>query len=172
MQGALCAGDPWGDWGSRQCVVTGPSVVVGHAHLWSLRWLWRFAPAPVAMQEAPCCLRAHRTEKEVPMAALLPAPLTMVLCFSGRSRPPPALPQLWCTAPEPPRAICTQPTPVLSLELTSKAHVSVPSPCPHVSDCGVPGAVPITCFALLNLAAALFSDALRLLLHPSRSPTR
>ena len=29
------------------------------------------------MQEAPCCLRAHHTEKEVPVAALPPAPLTL-----------------------------------------------------------------------------------------------
>ena len=44
----LCSGNLWGDWGSRQCLVMGPSVLVDCAHLWSQSWLQRFAPAPVA----------------------------------------------------------------------------------------------------------------------------
>ena len=34
-------------------------MVVGSAHLWSVRWLHQFAPTPIAAQEAPCRLSTH-----------------------------------------------------------------------------------------------------------------
>ena len=55
---ALCACGPWGDCGCRQCLVTGPLVVVGHANLWSPTWLWQFSPGPhrwhVSRERASC----------------------------------------------------------------------------------------------------------------------
>ena len=89
--------------------------------LWSLRWLWQFAPTTCI----PCCLwpvqkvahppyptakashrpRAHAcAEKEIPMVVLplllLPS-LTIASCFSLASRPPPQFPQLWFSASQP-----------------------------------------------------------------------
>ena len=46
LQGPLQS-NPCGDWCGRQCSAMGPSVVELHAHLWSPRWLWKFAPAPI-----------------------------------------------------------------------------------------------------------------------------
>ena len=106
---------------------------------------------------------------------LLPSP-TKAPCFFSRPRLPPRFPQLWCPTPQPlahcsltPQAISTQPIIVLSLELTSGARVSVPSPCPSVSCCGVCGqwyqwSVPLSlCVALLRPAAVLLSEAWRTL---------
>ena len=67
----LCGRNPWGDCGSRQCLVTGPSVVVACTHFWSPRWLQQFARTPVACTRGAYHLRAHGCiEKEVPMAVL------------------------------------------------------------------------------------------------------
>ena len=76
---------------------------------------------------------------------LSPSP-TMAPCFSCGPRPLPRFPQLWSSAPQPmlhhslaPQAVSTQPTLVLSPELTSRTWVSVPSPNPSISGCDVWG---------------------------------
>ena len=44
------------------CLVRGLLVVVGHAYLWNLRWMQKFAPAQYFTQEVPHPLKAcvHR----------------------------------------------------------------------------------------------------------------
>ena len=69
-----------------------------------------------------------------------------------------------------PQAVTTQPTLVLSWELTFRAWVLVSSPCPSKSGCSVQGQLYqryvwlSLCFVLLIVAAVLFSRALRSLL--------
>ena len=49
----------------------GPSVVEGHFHLWSMRWLLQFASSPKAHPKDTFCPKAYTcAEKEVPMAVL------------------------------------------------------------------------------------------------------
>ena len=112
---------------------------------------------------------------------LLPPP-TMAPCFSCRPRPPPMLfPLLWHFIPQPLR-LSPHNYLILSLELTSEAWVSAPSPCLCFSLAafrifwGVWGRGIIClwglsfCFVLLSPAAALFSETLRILPHPGWSP--
>ena len=81
---------------------------------------------------------------------------------------------LWHSAPQPlvcyslaPPAVSTQPTLVLSLELTSGAWVSLPSPHLSISGCGVQGqwyqwSLQFSfCFAFFSPDATLFFVALR-----------
>lgn len=81
-----------------------------------------------------------------------PAPLAVVFCSLERRAPVPS-----------PSGVSTQPTLVLSLELTSRAQVSVPSPCLSISGCAVQGGMQMICAALsllcpLQSAAVLLGD--------------
>ena len=81
-----------------------------------------------------------------------PAPLAVVFCSLERRAPVPS-----------PSGVSTQPTLVLSLELASRAQVSVPSPCLSISGCAVQGGMQMICAALsllcpLQSAAVLLGD--------------
>lgn len=66
---------------------------VGCGHLWSPRWLWWFAPAPVArargalLPESLHLCAEKEVAMEVPPPLLLPSPI-MTHCCSGQPRPP------------------------------------------------------------------------------------
>ena len=107
--------------------------------------------------------QAHACAEKDTAAVVLPLfllpSLTMAHCFSCGLKLPPVIPQLWCLFPQPrvhcflaPQAVSIQPTIVLPLELTSKAWVSVPSPCPSISACGIWGVVVLmVCVGLFLL---------------------
>ena len=100
-------------------------------------------PPPQPAQEVLCCPRAYTCgEKDVPMVVLSLTLLsygTMMPCFSCRPRPPPMLPWLQCTAPQPLKVVSTEPTLVPTLKLTSVAPCSASSPCMSVSGFGING---------------------------------
>ena len=130
------------------------------------------------MWEASCCLKSCVcTEKDIPMIVLpllLSLSPTVVLCFSCRPRSPPVFPRLWYSIPQPMVPLSLVPQPI-SLEPTSGAWVSVPSPHPSISDVvsrasGTNGLCSSSCLALLSPAPVLFSEALRFLLHVRGSP--
>ena len=158
-----------------------PLVVTGHAYLWSLRSLWQFAPTTCCPQEAPHAWKPAHAQIKIFLwpscLSSLSFSVTMAPCFSCRPKLPPVLPWLWLSTPQPvvhhflaPQAISTQPTLVLSLELTSRPWVSVPSPHPSISGWWYHWfGCPSLCFALLRLAIAPFSEALRFPLHLSWS---
>ena len=112
--------------------------------------------------ESPHVCRKRYSCGSLPLL-LSPSP-TMVPCFSCGPRPP-RFPQLWLSAPQPvvyhslaPQAVSTQPTLVLSPELTSRAWVSVPSTLLSYGDqgsgtdglCGslsaLPSSIQLLCF--------------------------
>lgn len=85
-----------GRW--EQHVVPGHRILsgAGHTYLWSLRWLWWFAPTPVACTRGDLLLVSPTpAEKEVPMVVPL---LLLPVSPAVAARPPPALPWLWHTA--------------------------------------------------------------------------
>ena len=88
---------------------------------------------------------------------------TMVLCFSCGPRPPSRFPQLWHSTPQPmthcnfaPQAVSTQPTLVVSPELTLRAWVYAQPLRPEGLRLCCLGVV-----VLLNPAVALFSEILK-----------
>ena len=102
----------------------------------------------------------------------------MVSCFSGRSRPSPALPWLWCTASYCHQAVYSTLTIVLSMEVTSKAQsLSLSTqPLPEYlrlwcSDSWYHSSVWHSLYiALFTSVSTIFSKYLRLLLYPNWSP--
>ena len=136
---------------------------------------------PPLLPKSPCLHRDRYSYGS--LSLLLSLSPAMVPCFFCRPWPPPLLPWLWRSTPQPmahcflaPQGIYTQPPLVLSPELTSGASVSVSSPClrSQAVTSGRGGkwyqwSVWLSlCPALLKPAAALFSTASRSLgLGPS-----
>ena len=84
--------------------------------------------------------------------ASLPLALPNNPAFFCRVRPPPWFPWMWHSVPQPlthhslaPQSVSTQPTLVLSLEQTSGAWDSAPSPILIVLGCGLLKVVPVVC---------------------------
>ena len=131
-------------------------MVVGYAHLWSLRWLRQFAPAPWFTREAPHHLRAHPcVEREAPAPVLAPSP-AVAPCFSCGPRPPPTLSGLCCTMPPAPSGCfhTANPHPFLATGLRSPSlSAQLPHKCPgHWYQWSV---WLSCCFALLSPALRL-----------------
>ena len=133
---ALCSSDTWDDCGSRWCLVMGPP----HAYFWSPQWLWWFVAAPVALVGGillPESLDAHQERSSYGSPTPLHPPLivpnsgALILWWAQDSSC-----TLWCTTPWPTQAVSTQPTLVLSPELTSEAWIAAWSSHLGVSDCG------------------------------------
>jgi len=94
-------------------------------------------------------------------------------CLASPCRPrlPPGFPWLWCSIPKSiihhslaPQAVYTQPTLVLSLELTSRTWISAPSPIQASQAVVFRGRWSVQLsfsFVLLSPSAALFSKALK-----------
>ena len=105
----------------------------------------RCAAPPIAPLSKSLHVHRERYSYGSPPLLLLPSP-TMVSCFSCRPWSPPKFPWLWHSASQPLKhsslalqAVSTQPTLVFSLELTPRTCISVPSPLPSVSGCGILG---------------------------------
>ena len=127
--GALHSSNPWGYWGSRWCLVRGPSMVVACVHLWSPRWLPQFAPAPGASPKGALLRGSPQMHRKRSLygGPATPNNGTSLLWLVQPSSYTPLL-QLWCTSPWPPQAVSMQPTLVLSPELTSKSQPQCPAP--------------------------------------------
>ena len=118
----------------------------------------------------------------IDLPLLLSLSTAVAPCFSCGPRTPLILTWLWHSDPQPvshnsltPQAVSTQPTLVLSMELTSEVWLSPPSPCLSASGCdvlsgGIDGLCGSLCFAFLSLAAVIFFESLIFSLFSDWSP--
>ena len=142
----LCA-DLLGGQGCRD-VCHRPLVLACHAYLWSLRWPWWFVITHIPHKTLspwkrwPAAQEPEIAQRKIFLSLTLPSNDTLLLLCP---RPPPQLPWLWCSAPQPmvhhslsPQGVPTQPI-LVFLELTSGTWVLEPRPpkclkawCPRV----------------------------------------